>query len=93
MFEGLEKFIDLGGTVVVAGMAFWCMVQILKFKKNQSNGTNKDILAELQLMNSNHLNEICKVMERGNKELIDTIHSDNIKIIELLGRIDGRLDR
>jgi len=93
MFEGLEKFIDLGGTVVVAGMAFWCMVQILKAKKNQVNGTSKDILKELQLMNTNHLNAICRTIEDGNKELVDTIHSDNTKIIELLGRIDGRLDK
>jgi hypothetical protein len=70
------------------------MVQIFKAKKNQTNGnTSKDILKELQLMNTNHLNSICKKIEDGNRELIDTIHDDNMKIIELLGEIKGKLSK
>ncbi len=88
-------FIDLGATAVVALAAFWAVVQIDKAKKanGNGNGTNKAILQQLQTMNDNHLHSMEECIRDGNKQLIETIHNDNIKIIELLGRIDGRLDR
>ena len=64
----------------------------LKTRKIEgNNGLNGAILRELQSMNQNHLNELRKTIEEGNNRLIDSIHSDNIKIIELLGEIRGRL--
>jgi hypothetical protein len=66
-------------------------IYIKQRKISPLNGSGKDILKELQLMNNNHLNEICEKMEEGNIRLINTIHTDNIKIVELLGEIKGKL--
>ena len=41
---------------------------------------SKEILSELQILNNNHLHT-----------LQDSLHSDNVKIIELLGEIKGSL--
>ena len=64
----------------------------LRMRKN-GNGFNKEILSELKNMNSNHLNDIHKALDDGNRALIDSIHDDNMKIIELLGEIKGKLSK
>jgi hypothetical protein len=94
IFEELLKFVDMGGTVVVALMALYLFYQTMKDKnKKVNNNKNEEILNELKSMNSNHLNELRKCVEDGNKSLVDTIHDDNTKIIEVLGRIDGKLSK
>ena len=49
------------------------------------------IFNELNTMNNNHLHSIQEAIEVGNKELVDVIHRDNIKMIELLAEIKGHL--
>jgi len=79
----------------VAVIFLFCVREFFIYIKQRRisplNGSGKDILKELQLMNNNHLNEICEKMEEGNIRLINTIHTDNIKIVELLGEIKGKL--
>jgi hypothetical protein len=79
----------------VAVIFLFCVREFFIYIKQRKisplNGSGKDILKELQLMNNNHLNEICEKMEEGNIRLINTIHNDNIKIVELLGEIKGKL--
>ena len=58
----------------------------------QGNQLNSLILAELTKMNNNHLHTIQEVLESGNARLIDAIHNDNTKMIELLGEIKGNLN-
>jgi hypothetical protein len=89
--DTLKDFIDLGGTVIVSLAALYILWQTQKNKK--SNGTDKEILKEIQLMNQNHLEHIKDCIQENNDELVNTIHSDNVKIIELLSRIDGRLSK
>lgn len=69
----------------------------LKAKKNESNSNENNLLTaaifkELQTMNNNHLHSIQDAIEQGNERLVDAIHSDNTKMIELLGEIKGTLN-
>jgi hypothetical protein len=87
------EIIQLGAVAIIF---LFCIREFFIYIKQRKavsplNGSGKDILKELQLMNNNHLNEICDKMEEGNKALINTIHNDNIKIVELLGEIKGKL--
>ena len=68
----------------------------LKTKKNgngngEGQGLNQLILEQLQTMNSNHLHSIEDAINDGNQRLIDSMHQDNMKMIELLGEIKGKL--
>ena len=63
-------------------------------KEGNGNGTSpftEAIFKELQTMNNNHLHTLQETMEQGNARLVDAIHNDNTKIIELLGEIKGHL--
>ena len=66
----------------------------LKTKKiNGKNGHINDVLLELKLINANHLHSIENTIKTGDKDIVSAINSGNQKIVELLGRIDGRLER
>jgi len=58
---------------------------------SKGNELSVAILDELKLMNGNHLHTIQKCMEDNNRCLTETIHDDNTKMIEILGRIEGIL--
>jgi hypothetical protein len=83
------------------GAVFYCAIReffaYLRSRKQaengQNTGINESMLAELQKLNGNHLHSIESAITTGNDRLIDAIHSDNLKIIELLGEIKGRLAR
>lgn len=93
-----QNLLELGAIAVLFLIAIREFFSYLKSKgaPNQANckgndAFNKAILEELQLMNSNHLHTIQKCVEDGNKNLVETIHNDNTKMIEILGRIEGNL--
>ena len=46
------------------------------------------ILSELKRMNDNHLHTI----QESNERLVDTLHSGQTKMIEILGRIEGGIN-
>lgn len=89
------ELIQLGAVAIIFLFCIKEFFAYLRQKKTAGvlNGSGKDILKELQTMNNNHLHEICDKMENGNARLINTIHEDNIKIVELLGEINGKLSR
>ena len=90
------ELLQLGAVAIIFLVCIREFFIYLKQKKIGSpfgNGSGKQILAELQTMNNNHLHEICDKMEEGNARLVNTIHEDNIKIVELLGEINGKLSR
>jgi len=89
----LTDYLQLGSTAVVSIMAFWSFVQIFKNRKNGSNNSTKEVLKELQELNNNHLMDLKTTIENGNRELRDNLHDDNLKIIEILSRIDGKLSK
>lgn len=85
---------ELGATAVVSVIAILALVNVIKAKKQQSNGTmDKRILEQLQILNENHLETLSKCINENNRNLVDTIHDDNKTIIELLGEIKGLLSR
>jgi len=86
------ELLQLGAVAAIFILFIREFFRYLNGKKNgNGNGTSKNILKELQIMNTNHLNEICEKIDEGNTMLITTIHNDNIKIIELLGEIKGKI--
>lgn len=89
----LTPYTELGSSVIITLAFIWAFVQYCKLKKNPLNGSTNAILTELQKMNNNHLHSLQECVENGNRELRDTIHDDNTKIIEILARIDGRLSK
>ena len=90
------EILQLGAVAVIFIFAikeFFGYLKSRKENKNSFNGAAKDILKEIQSLNENHLQSIYNAVKEGNRDLIETIHSDNIKIIEILGRIEGRLNK
>ena len=81
----------LGIILIFAIKEFFSWLRIRKM--NNTNGTPLKVLKELQLLNTNHLHDLKETIEKGNKDLTESIHRDNIKIIEILGKIEGKLDR
>jgi hypothetical protein len=93
-----QSVLQLGAVAILFLVGIREFFAYLKSKKDNTNGNNgngyglnKAILTELQTMNSNHLHTIQKCVEDGNRNLIETIHNDNTKMIELLGEIKGVL--
>jgi hypothetical protein len=90
-----EDFIQLGAVAVLFLIAIREFFTYLKAKKN-GNGEGKvmseAILTELQRMNNNHLHALQETIEEGNREIVKAINDGTIKQIELLGRIEGKLD-
>ena len=88
-----NEIIQLGGLGIIFAFAVKEFFSYLKSKKDpaaQSQGLEL-IFKELQTMNNNHLHSIQDAIEKGNERLIDSLHNDNMKMIELLGEIKGNL--
>lgn len=82
------------GALAIVTLVVRELFAYLKSKSNQSTGQHDEqILRELQTMNSNHLHSLEKAINNGNDRLVDTIHNDNTKMIEILGRIEGGLKK
>jgi hypothetical protein len=52
-----------------------------------------NILIELRLQNGNHLQHINDGINDGFDKMTKSVHDDNTKMIEILGRIDGKLSK
>ncbi len=89
------NMVQLGAVAVIFIFAIKEFFAYLQSRKSGENGNssvlNSAILSELRNMNSNHLHSIQEAVENGNSRLVDVIHADNSKIIELLGEIKGTL--
>jgi len=90
-----EEYLQLGAVAILFAIAIREFFSYLKSKQVEKNGTGKFdalILKELQITNTNHLHSLKDIMEKGNYRLVDVIHADNTKMIELLGEIKGTLN-
>jgi len=91
----IDKLLDIGAIAFIFAL---CVKEFFAYLKNKKNGNSSGvmsqaILGELTRMNNNHLEHIQDCMVTNNKDLIKTIHDDNTKMIEILGRIDGKLGK
>lgn len=91
-----NTLLQLGAVAVLFAIAIREFFAYLRAKQVEKNGTGKfdaAILKELQTINTNHLHDLKDVIETGNERLIDSMHNDNTKIIEILGEIKGNLNQ
>ncbi len=88
-----SNILQLGAVAIIFLFAIKEFFAYLKAKKNgngaENSKFNEAILLELQRMNSNHLHSIQEAIEKGNERLVDVIHGDNVKMIEILGELKG----
>ena len=97
-----KEYLEMGALFIVV-MALIKLIEFLINKyttKAPFNGTSKAILQELQTQNQNHLHSIsvqidnmCKSITTNNVDLMESIHRDNVQIIQLLGEIKGVLSQ
>lgn len=92
-----ESLLQLGALGIILIFAIKEFFAYLKTRnegsnKNEGNVFSEAIFKELQTMNNNHLHSLQETIEQGNARLVDSMHNDNTKIIELLGEIKGRLE-
>lgn len=88
-----DKIIDIGVLGIVVIFAIKETFAFLKSKKNADGPVMAGIFKELQTMNNNHLHTLQDTVENNNKELIRAIDDGNRQMIEILGRIDGKLSK
>ena len=50
-------------------------------------------MKELQLMNTNHLNSICKTIDDGNDRIVEAVNSMEKNLGAKLDRLIGRSDK
>ena len=84
---------QLGALGIILIFTIKELFSYLKSRKDGGETTEGAILYELKTMNNNHLHTIQDVLEVGNNRLIDVIHADNTRIIELLAEIKGGLNQ
>ena len=91
-----QEYLQLGAIAIIflfAVREFFAYLKVKKINGNgYSNGMNKEILQELQSMNSNHLTTLTKAIIDGNKDIVNAIHSKDGQILEILGEIKGNLN-
>lgn len=58
---------------------------------NRGLGVLKELQTQLELMNSNHLHSIEICIKDGNANIVSAINDGNMKMIEKLGEICGKL--
>ena len=92
--ENLDNLANLGAVAVIflfAVREFFAYLKSRKTGEGPPPVTDKDIFLELQKMNDNHLHTLTDAVNIGSKETVRTINEGNMKIIEALGEIKGRL--
>lgn len=86
------QYVQLGAMGIILAFAIKEFFGYLKSKGN-GGSLNGKILEELRLMNNNHLHTLQETLQNGTNRMIDTMHDDNIKMIEILGEIKGKLSK
>lgn len=91
------EYIQLGALAAIFAL---CIREFFSWLKSRNAGSddafNKQdytlqILGQMEKIANNDLVHILKALEDGNKRLVDIIHEDNMKIIEVLGEIKGKI--
>ena len=87
----LEQYLQLGTVAIIFLFSIKEYFSWQKSRKN--NGSNANILKELQLMNSNHLTSICKVIGSGDKDIVKAINDMNINLGNKLDLMSNDINR
>jgi hypothetical protein len=93
-----QEYLNFGALFVICYLLIKEGVSLVKSFLNKKNGTSEtnvmdNVLKELKLQNENHLQHLNDCMNDGFDRMIKSIHDDNVKMIEILGRIDGKLSK
>lgn len=92
------EFLQLGAVAIIF---LFCIKEFFGYlKAKKSGGGNEKMLAELKLMNNNHLHTlqetvsaIGKESNAGNLEIVKAINSMKVDVVGTLGEIKGKLDK
>lgn len=90
--DNLTQYLQLGAVAILFLISIREFFAYLKVRKTP-NGTDKDILRELQLLNENHLNAICKEINEGNSEIVKAIEQMNTDLGDKLDNINSGISR
>lgn len=88
----MTEYLELGLVGAIFAFAVKEFFGYLKSRK-QGNGTGQAILTELKSQNENHLHSIQEGMNEGFNRMIDCYNQNSREMIEILGRIDGKLSK
>ena len=77
------NYLQLGTVAFIFLFAIREFFAYLKSRKNGNGNFNKDILDELKSMNGNHLTDLIKTIETGNK----TNHDDHMAMMRVLSEL------
>lgn len=93
----MQEVLNVAGAVALAGLVVKEVFAYLN-KKGSGGGEavlilQEQLLNEMKKQNTNHLSHIQEAIEHGNSRIVDAINGGNIKTIELLGEIKGRLSK
>lgn len=85
-----------GALIVVALIgSLWIIYRIalvVVSRNNINEPLSTNVVAqELQKMNSNHLTHIEDAINSGNRDIVKAINDGNLKMVEILGRIEGNI--
>lgn len=88
-----ENILQLGAMAVLSLFAVKEFFAYLKSRKEGGgNSVMEAMLKELRSMNENHLHDLKNAINLGNDRIVDAVNSGNVKQIELLGEIKGKLN-
>lgn len=90
--DNLTQYLQLGAVAILFLVSIREFFAYLRVRK-APNGTDKDILKELQLLNENHLNSICKEINEGNSDIVTAIKQMNNDLGDKLDNINSGISR
>lgn len=86
----IKEYIELGAVAVIFILAIKDFFKYLT-NKDVRPTHDKKVLEELRAMNSNHLHTIENAIREGNRDIVKSINSGNMKLAQLLGEIKGSI--
>ena len=91
-----ENFLQLGAVAIIFLFAikeFFSWQKSRRAGNGNNNSVMESMLKELQIMNDNHLHALKDAINTGNDRIVGAINDGNVKQIEILGEIRGKLSR
>jgi hypothetical protein len=85
------ELLQLGAVAIIFILFIREFFVYLNKKKNGNGTTERKILAEIDSMNNNHLNTICRNITDGNREITKAITDMHNDLAEILGEIKGKI--
>ncbi|MEX2053929.1 MAG: hypothetical protein WD883_00015 [Candidatus Colwellbacteria bacterium] len=88
-----NSLLQLGAVAILFLVGIREFFSYLKTRNGGNGGDNESVLQELRKTNNNHLHSVEDAIREGNKELIKAVSDGNLRIVEALGEIKGKLSR